>query len=89
MNFSTVPPWRSTIEAISSKNRAMTRRSDSASRRSPSPVEPVTSAKSTVTVFLTSRTGSSTSSGRPHAWQNRARSALGSPHAPHVLTAAV
>jgi hypothetical protein len=89
MNFSTDPPCRSTMAAISSKNRDMTRRRDSASRRSPSPVEPVTSANNTVTVLRTSRTGASTSNCRPQAWQKRARSAFGSPQAGQVLTPAV
>ena len=57
MNFSTVPPWRSSTPFISSKKRDMTRRSDSGSRRSPRAVDPVTSAKSTVTVWRTSRPG--------------------------------
>ena len=54
MNFSTVPPWRSSAARISTKYRDMTRRSDSGSRRSPMAVEPVTSQKTTVTVLRTS-----------------------------------
>src|SRR5262245_897416 len=54
MNFSTVPPWLSIAERISSKYRDMTPRRDSGSRRSPSAVDPVTSANRTVTVFRVS-----------------------------------
>ena len=51
MNFSTVPPWSSTIPFIRSKYRANRARNASGSFVSPSEVEPVTSQKSTVTVF--------------------------------------
>ena len=54
MNFSTVPPWRSIASVIAAKYRDITRRTASGSSRSPSAVDPVTSQKITVTVFLTS-----------------------------------
>jgi hypothetical protein len=73
MNFSTVPPWCSTTARISSKYRAMTARTDSASRRSPRAVEPATSEKTTVIVFRTSRAaGAGAASGAAQARQNRA-----------------
>jgi hypothetical protein len=53
MNFSTVPPWNSTIPFMRSKYRASKPRSASGSTDSPNAVEPVTSQNSTVTVFRT------------------------------------
>ena len=69
-------PWRSRTPFISSKYRDMTRRSDSGSSRSPSAVDPVTSAKRTVTVLRTSRArvGSSAS---PQLPQKRKPSGFG------------
>ena len=52
MNFSIVPPWRSTGVCIAPYHRLRSARSDSGSRRSPSSVKPARSQKSTVTVFL-------------------------------------
>ena len=73
MNFSNVPPCRSRHALATSKKLAITRRNDSGSSRSPSAVEPVTSAKSTVTVFRTSRPAAP--SNLPPQWlQNRAPS---------------
>ena len=87
MNFSTLPPWRSITAAISSK-RPITRRSASGSSRSPSAVEPVTSANTIVTTFRTSAVGAPGSpSGVAQFWQNRARSAFSSPQVGHRFTA--
>jgi hypothetical protein len=58
MNFSTDPPWRSTIAFMRSKYRASRARSASGSSCSPSSVEPVTSQNNTVTTFRCSRDGS-------------------------------
>jgi hypothetical protein len=63
MNFSTVPPWASTIPFIRSKYRASRARSASGSFDSPSAVEPVTSQNSTVTVFRCSREGAVVANG--------------------------
>ena len=54
MNFSTVPPWEWITSSISSKKRPITRRRASGSNRSPSAVEPVTSANRIVTTLRTS-----------------------------------
>jgi NhaP-type Na+/H+ or K+/H+ antiporter len=54
MNFSTVPPWRSSASRASEKYSSITRRSASGSSRSPNSVEPETSANTTVTVFRAS-----------------------------------
>src|SRR5690348_8535224 len=51
MNFSTVPPWRSTGARIASCHRPRTSRSDSASSASPSVVDPTRSQKRIVTVL--------------------------------------
>jgi hypothetical protein len=51
MNFSTVPPWRSTISRMRAKYRASSARRASGSVDSPSAVEPTTSQNSTVTTF--------------------------------------
>ena len=55
MNFSTVPPCRSTIVFISPKYLASTLRSASGSTDSPSAVEPTTSQNSTVTTLRCTR----------------------------------
>ena len=87
MNFSTVPPWLSITAAISSKYRPITRRRASGSSRSPSAVEPVTSAKTIVTTFRTSAAGASASpSGVAQFWQKRALSAFSSPQEGHRFT---
>jgi hypothetical protein len=49
MNFSTVPPSASISARIAAKNASITSRIRSGSSRSPSVVEPVTSANRTVT----------------------------------------
>ena len=72
MNFSTVPPWRSTITFAVSKYRAITRRRLSGSIRSPSAVEPVTSQKRTVTTLRVSRTTPGSGRAAPQESQKRA-----------------
>ena len=67
-NFSTVPPCRSIALRISSKNVDIRSRSASGSRLSPSSVEPLTSAKRTVTVRRPDRTVGASATGRP-SWQ--------------------
>src|SRR6478672_2174713 len=81
MNFSTVPPCRSIASVIAAKYRDITRRIASGSNRSPSAVDPVTSQKITVTVFLTSPATAAADSGRgwPQALQNLAPSGLSAP----------
>ena len=79
MNFSTVPPWRSSAARISSKYRDMTRRSDSGSSRSPIAVEPVTSQKTTVTVLRVSCCTARDVSGAAQAGQNAKSSGLSRP----------
>ena len=76
MNFSTDPPWRSRTARIASNQRPMIERSASGSSRSPSPVEPVMSANTTVTTLRASRAGSGAARAAPHAMQKRATSAL-------------
>ena len=78
MNFSTVPPCRSTIARIRSKYRAITLRTASGSRDSPNAVEPTTSQNTTVTVLRCSFTDAATS-GAAHALQNRAPLAFSAP----------
>src|SRR5512141_1296682 len=81
MNFSTVPPWRSIASVIAAKYRDITRRTASGSSRSPSAVDPVTSQKITVTVFLTSpaAVGADSGSGLPQALQNLAPPGFSAP----------
>ena len=86
MNFSTVPPWRSSALFISSKYRDITRRSDSGSSFSPSAVEPVTSQNTTVTVLRTSRAGAGAASGAAQAGQNWKSSGLSRPQLEQVST---
>jgi hypothetical protein len=66
--------------------RAITRRNDSGSSCSPSAVEPVTSAKRTVTILRASRDPVAASSA-PHALQKRALSGFAWPQLEHVTTA--
>ena len=85
MNFSTVAPCRSSTRRIPSKKRACTRRSDSGSSRSPNPVEPARSAKTTVTIFRTSWPAAPLSArGAPHDRQKRASSGFRCPHSPQT-----
>ena len=86
MNFSTVPPCRSTISRISSKYRPIVRRIASGSSRSPSAVDPVTSQKTTVTVLRTSRRPAGAASSAPHAPQKRNPSGFSWPHAWQIGT---
>ena len=85
MNFSTVPPCRSRTTRIASNQRPMIERRDSGSRRSPSPVDPVTSANTTVTTLRISRMGSGAASPPPHDMQNRAASGFSVPHPAQVV----
>ena len=77
MNFSTDPPCRSRTALMESNHRPMIERNASGSRRSPRPVEPVTSANTTVTTLRASRAASGTASVAPHDMQNRATSGFG------------
>ena len=86
MNFSTVPPWRSMAWRIASKYRAMTRRVDSGSSRSPIAVEPVTSQNSTVTVLRTSRGGGVSASSAPQDPQKRKPSGFSCPQFAQTVT---
>ena len=61
---------------MASNQRPMIERSASGSSCSPSPVEPVMSAKTTVTTLRASRAGSGAASAAPHAMQKRATSAF-------------
>ena len=51
MSFSIVPPWRSTTSRMRSNQRSIAQRSVSGSTRSPSAVDPTTSAKTIVTIL--------------------------------------
>ena len=64
MNFSTVPPCCSMSAFIAPKYRVMSARVASGSWRSPSCVDPATSANSTETVLRTSRGRASTGASR-------------------------
>ena len=86
MNFSTVPPWRSSAARISSKYRDMTRRSDSGSSRSPIAVEPVTSQKTTVTVLRVSCCAAGGANGAAHEGQKAKSSGLSRPQFAQVST---
>ena len=81
MYFSTVPPWRSSTTRISSKNRVIIRRTASGSRSSPIGVEPTTSQKTMVTVFLAGPKACASASGAAHDMQNLAVEGLAEPHA--------
>jgi hypothetical protein len=85
MNFCTVPPWRSSTTRARSNQRAMSRLSDSGSRRSPRLVDPARSLKTTVTTLRVSAGGASSPLiGAPHPRQNRARSGFCSPQTVHA-----
>ena len=70
MNFWTVPPQASIVEVMTEKKRWRRTRQRSGSKRSPSVVEPVMSAKRTVTSLRSSMARSA--SAAPQAGQNRA-----------------
>jgi hypothetical protein len=72
---------------IASNQPAITRRSASGSRLSPSRVESVTSQKSTVTVFRADGAGLVRASGAPQFEQKFADGRFGSPHAAHAAIA--
>ena len=84
MNFSTVPPCRSTIAFIRSKYRASSARNASGSVDSPSAVDPTTSQNTTVTVLRCSTPGAAR--GAAHASQKRAPSGFSPPHAEQTCT---
>ena len=67
--------------------RCMAQRSVSGSTRSPSAVDPTTSAKTTVTILRRSPAAAVADSGIPQAAQNRDRSGARSPQRGHVFTA--
>jgi hypothetical protein len=79
MNFCTVPPWRSSTARVASNQRAITRPSDSGSRRSPRLVDPARSLNTTVTTLRVFRPPAAVASGVPQLRQNRARAGFSSP----------
>jgi hypothetical protein len=81
MNFSTVPPWRSSTARTASKQAPMSRRNVSGSSLSPSAVEPVTSVNRTVTVLRIPRPDPAASSAAPQRPQNRKSSGTLAPQA--------
>src|SRR6266542_1017630 len=89
MNFWTVPPCRSSTARMASNQRAITRLSDSGSRRSPRLVDPATSLKTTVTVLRVSRPVSRVPSAVPQFRQNRARLGFSTPQLRQVTTTPV
>ena len=87
MNFSTVPPSASISARMAAKNAPMTSLSASASSRSPSAVEPVMSANSTVTTLRSSAAGRGASaSSAPQPLQKRASSGFSRPQRPQIGT---
>src|SRR5258706_3198182 len=86
MNFSTVPPCRSRTSRIASNQRPMIDGGDPGASRWPRPVEPVTSAKTTVPTLRASRAGAAAASAVAHDMQNRAASGLGVPQVGQVTT---
>ena len=80
MNFSTMPPWRSSSARMVSKYRVITSRSDSESSCSPMLVDPLRSEKTIVTILRTSCAGAAASSAEPQAKQNFATSGFSVPH---------
>jgi hypothetical protein len=87
MNFSTVPPCRSSSARTWAWYGESTPRTSSGSSRSACAVNPTRSTKITVTVFRSSRSApSSVWSGLAHALQNRAPSGFCSPQFAHVNT---
>src|SRR5690348_1105298 len=87
MNFSTVPPWNSTMPFIRLTYRARSVRNASGSVDSPSAVEPVTSQNNTVTVLRCSR--ASPVSGAVQNPQNWKPSGFSLPQAGQAATARV
>jgi hypothetical protein len=81
-NFSTVPPWIVSTSRIAANQRFITLRTDSGSRRSPSPVESATSQKTTVTVLRAAV--SECASGEPQTAQKLADGGLSAPHVAHA-----
>jgi len=79
MNFSIVPPCRSIAARAVSKYRAIVARVASGSSCSARAVEPITSQKSTVTVFRSSRGRSASARTAPQESQKRAPSRFSAP----------
>ena len=69
--------------------RCIAQRSVSESTRSPSAVEPTTSAKMMVTTLRRSPVTAATETGAPHAGQKREPSGMRAPQREHVFTAQV
>src|SRR5829696_8804395 len=87
MNFSTLPPCRSTIAFIRSKYRASSARSRSGSSISPRAVEPARSQNRTVTVLRCSCAWTApAASGEPHCSQNLAPSLFSCPQLAQIST---
>src|SRR6266566_308551 len=81
MNFWTVPPHASIVDVMTEKNRCRRTRQRSGSNRSPSVVDPVMSAKRTVTSFRSSIARSPTAA--PQAGQKRAPAGTAAEHREH------
>jgi hypothetical protein len=85
MNFSTVPPWRSSSWRSLAWNVPRIARTSSGSSRSARPVEPTRSANTTVTTLRSSRAPTARASSWPHALQKRAPAGFSWPHAAQAL----
>jgi hypothetical protein len=83
MNFSTVPPSASISSRIAAKKLSITSRRRSASSRSPSSVDPETSANRIVTSLRSSPPASGATSS-PQDRQNRASVGRSAPHLGHA-----
>ena len=88
MNFSTVPPSASISARMAAKNVPITCLRPSASSRSPSAVDPVMSANSTVTIFSSSAAAAAWASAAPQPLQKRASSGFSRPQRSHTVTEA-
>ena len=87
MNFSTVPPKRSSSPRRCAWYGASRPRTSSGSSCSARAVKPTRSAKSTVTTLRSSRAGAAgASSAAPHAWQNRAVSGFSAEQLGQTIT---
>ena len=92
MNFSMVPPWRSTIARAVSKYRDSSSRTSSGSRPSAWVVKPTRSVNSTDTIRRSaagSSCGAGASIGEPQAPQNRSSGSFAVPHAGHRASSGV
>src|SRR3989441_3486271 len=86
MNFWTVPPQASIVEVMPEKTRWRRPRQRSGSKRSPSVVDPVMSAKRTVTSLRSSIARSPTAA--PQAGQKRAPAGIAAEHWGHIASIA-